>query len=642
MDGLQSLGKRSYSQVAPDTNDKSKRQKPPPLPGANSTAYRLLCPADILKSVIGKGGKVINSMRQETKAKIVVPSNVTEGEERLVIIFSTPKQNKDNNEDDDNDESAGEEEFVCPAQDGLIRVHTVIANEVLNKPSSDKKIKARLLVPKSQIGSLIGKAGNTIKQMKSDSGANIQVQRNEKLPAFALNFDELVQITGEAEAVKKGLLAVSELLHKNPPKETIPWSDMVTEAIQASVTSSAPLLPPTGLLPPGGSLLGQQGLGTSFLGVGSQLSGLGSYSSEAGNPWALTTPSFPLSSSLLSSSVTSREPVEFSLKVLCPKEKIGGVIGKGGNAIKALRQETGTNINVDKDQASEERVIVISANELPDARVSPVLEAALILQPKISPAAEKEGAIVMKLFAPSNQVGCLLGKGGSVIAEMRKKTRAHIKLYSKDERPNYVPENEELLQITGEPAVAKEALIEIVTRLRDNLFKDKDKDASAAAKVPSNLSSLSMPPTVPLTSSYQSSYAPRLDVGSGFDGARPSVGYSSIGSAQGGGIGSNPSLSAYSPLRSFTGSSLGSRGPTQMTVPADAVSHVIGRGGNNISKIRQVSGADVKVLDPLPGSLDRVIELTGTLEQVNSARRLVQAFILTGQAQEATRPGRVY
>jgi len=56
------------------------------------------------------------------------------------------------------------------------------------------------------------------------------------------------------------------------------------------------------------------------------------------------------------------------------------------------------------------------------------------------------------------------------------------------------------VQVTGEPGVAKDALIQILKRLRENIFKDKDGASNTNSVLP--LSSLSVPSAVPLSSSY--------------------------------------------------------------------------------------------------------------------------------------------
>lgn len=56
---------------------------------------------------------------------------------------------------------------------------------------------------------------------------------------------------------------------------------------------------------------------------------------------------------------------EFSLRLICPTAKIGGVIGKAGSAINQIRQETGATIKVDSSKAeADDCIISISANEV--------------------------------------------------------------------------------------------------------------------------------------------------------------------------------------------------------------------------------------------------------------------------------------
>lgn len=59
----------------------------------------------------------------------------------------------------------------------------------------------------------------------------------------------------------------------------------------------------------------------------------------------------------------------------------------------------------------------------------------------------KEQSILARLLVSSNQIGCLLGKGGSIIAEMRKLSRAHIRILGKDQIPKCALEDEEVVQV---------------------------------------------------------------------------------------------------------------------------------------------------------------------------------------------------
>jgi hypothetical protein len=60
---------------------------------------------------------------------------------------------------------------------------------------------------------------------------------------------------------------------------------------------------------------------------------------------------------------------------------------------------------------------------------------------------KKEGPATCRLIVSGNQVGCVLGKGGSIIAEMRKLSGAFIVVLSKDKIPRGVPEHDEVIQV---------------------------------------------------------------------------------------------------------------------------------------------------------------------------------------------------
>jgi poly(rC)-binding protein 2/3/4 len=67
--------------------------------------------------------------------------------------------------------------------------------------------------------------------------------------------------------------------------------------------------------------------------------------------------------------VSSLEPKahhqEISFKMICSNDRIGGVIGKGGNIVRALQSETGATINVGPSVAEcEDRLITITASEV--------------------------------------------------------------------------------------------------------------------------------------------------------------------------------------------------------------------------------------------------------------------------------------
>ncbi|AQL00903.1 hypothetical protein ZEAMMB73_Zm00001d044804 [Zea mays] len=85
-----------------------------------------------------------------------------------------------------------------------------------------------------------------------------------------------------------------------------------------------------------------------------------------------------------------------SIRILCASELIGSVIGKSGANVRRVEQQTGVRIKVqeiDKD-ASGERLITVSSNEIPTEPISPTIEALILLHDKVAgPPAIARGAL---------------------------------------------------------------------------------------------------------------------------------------------------------------------------------------------------------------------------------------------------------
>ncbi|KAL7052124.1 hypothetical protein ACKWTF_004777 [Chironomus riparius] len=69
---------------------------------------------------------------------------------------------------------------------------------------------------------------------------------------------------------------------------------------------------------------------------------------------------------------------------------------------------------------------------------------------------------------------------------------------------------------------------------------------------------------------------------------------------------------------------------TQVTIPIHLAGACIGKGGNRIRSIRNESKAYIKIDQPLPGSTDRIITITGTPKQIETAQYLLQRSVQNG------------
>lgn len=588
--------------------------------------YRILCPDEVIGSVIGKGGKVINSIRQETRAKVKVVDPYPGSKYRVITIYCFVKEKE---------EIEVEDEFynkgpLCASQDALLRVHTVVANAIAVMGDSEKKRadkyreECQILVPSSQSSNIIGKAGSTIKKLRGKTRANIKVtakDAGDPSHSCAMDFDNFVQITGEPEAVKKALFAVSAIMYKFSPREEIPLETTVAEAPSAQsiiIPSDVPIYPPGGLYPNPDPILPSRSV-PPILGAAhvSDLQGYG----DTGSTWPVYSSALPLVSGFSGASRSE----ELIVRVLCPFDKIGRVIGRAGSTIKSIRQASGARIDVDDTKADrDDCIITVIATESPDDLKSMAVEAVLLLQGKIND--EDYETVIMRLLVPSKVIGCIIGKGGSIINEIRKRTKADVRISKKD-KPKCADANDELVEVAGEVSSVRDALIQIVLRLRDDVLKEKDgghnpsvgADALYSGGASLSVSSLlsSVPPVATLAFDQRAESGSDLGVLS----SSSLYGYGTLPMGENG-YGSMPSYSS----KLYGG--LPASSTLEILIPSNAVGKVMGKGGLNLANIRKLSGAMIEISESKSSRGERVALITGTPQQKREAENLIQAFIM--------------
>lgn len=439
-------------------NGGSKRRNPGDdtyAPGPDDTVYRYLCASRKVGSIIGRGGEIAKQLRADTQAKIRIGESVPGCDERVITIFSSSRET--NTIDDGEDK-------VCPAQDALFRVHEKLTTDEgpgnEDNEEASPQVTVRLLVPSDQIGCIIGKGGHIIQGIRSDTGAQIRVLSNDNIPACAINGDELLQISGDAAVVRKALHQVSSRLHDNPSRSQ--------HLLASSLTQTYP----------GSSHLGSSST-APVVGIAPVIPTFGGYKGDVAGDWP----------SIYQPRRDESSAKEFSLRLLCAAANVGGVIGKGGGIIKQIRQESGAFIKVDSSNSGPEDdcIITVSAKEFFEDPVSPTIDAAVRLQPRCSEKTDAdsgEPSYTTRLLVSTSRIGCLIGKGGSIITEIRRSSRANIRILSKENVPKVAAEDEEMVQISGDLDVARHALVQITTRLKANFFERESSLAPFPPAIP--------------------------------------------------------------------------------------------------------------------------------------------------------------
>ncbi|KAM6268475.1 poly(rC)-binding protein 3 isoform 7-T16 [Porphyrio hochstetteri] len=278
--------------------------------GLNVTlTIRLLMHGKEVGSIIGKKGETVKKMREESGARI----NISEGNcpERIVTITGPT--------------DAIFKAFAMIAY----KFEEDITNSMSNSTATSKPpVTLRLVVPASQCGSLIGKGGSKIKEIRESTGAQVQVA-GDMLPNST---ERAVTISGTPEAIiqcVKQICVVMLEAYTIQGQYAIPHPDL-TKLHQLAMQQT-PFTP-----------LGQ------------------------------TTPAFPGEKLPLHSSEEAQNlmgqssgldasPPASTHELTIPNDLIGCIIGRQGTKINEIRQMSGAQIKIaNATEGSSERQITIT------------------------------------------------------------------------------------------------------------------------------------------------------------------------------------------------------------------------------------------------------------------------------------------
>ncbi|XP_026768369.1 poly(rC)-binding protein 3 isoform X8 [Pangasianodon hypophthalmus] len=283
--------------------------------GLNVTlTIRLLMHGKEVGSIIGKKGETVKKMREESAARI----NISEGNcpERIVTITGPT--------------------------DAIFKAFAMIAykfeediiNSMSNSPATSKPpVTLRLVVPASQCGSLIGKGGSKIKEMRESTGAQVQVA-GDMLPNST---ERAVTISGTPDAIIQCVKQICVVMLESPPKgATIPYRPK---------PASTPVIFSGGQAY---TIQGQYAIPHPDLTKLHQLA----MQQTPFTPLGQTTPAFP---------GLDASPPASTHELTIPNDLIGCIIGRQGTKINEIRQMSGAQIKIaNAMEGSSERQITIT------------------------------------------------------------------------------------------------------------------------------------------------------------------------------------------------------------------------------------------------------------------------------------------
>jgi len=139
-------------------------------------------------------------------------------------------------------------------------------------------------------------------------------------------------------------------------------------------------------------------------------------------------------------------------EVIVPRSAVGVIIGKGGEVIKRIANETGTKIQFknDEDQNANERTAVIQGSPDQITRATQMISDLIFKSGGAGGGGMGGGSQIQETFymhVPAGKTGLVIGKGGETIKQINGESGAHVEL-SRDPPPN---QNEKIFVIKGTP-----------------------------------------------------------------------------------------------------------------------------------------------------------------------------------------------
>lgn len=421
---------------------------------------KVLIPSYAAGSIIGKGGQTIVQLQKETGATIKLSKS--------------------------KDFYPGTTERVCLIQgtvEALNSVHDFIAEKVREMPQSAQKTEpvsilqpqttvnpdrvkqAKLIVPNSTAGLIIGKGGATVKAVMEQSGAWVQLSQKPE----GINLQErVVTISGEPEQNRKAVEIIVQKIQEDPQSSSclnISYSNISGPVANSNPTgspyaNSAEVMPAAAAAAAAtaSSLLGQASLagvgafpttmssfsGNDLLAITSALNTLASYGYNTNSLGLGLNPA--AASGVLAAVAASANPAAAAAANLLASYANDASTGAGHPAASLGGFTLGS-------------LAAAGATNGYLSAASPLVASSLLATEKLTEGAKD----VVEIAVPENLVGAILGKGGKTLVEYQELTGARIQISKKGE---FVPgTRNRKVTITGSPAATQAAQYLISQRI---------------------------------------------------------------------------------------------------------------------------------------------------------------------------------
>ncbi|KAB5513717.1 hypothetical protein DKX38_027623 [Salix brachista] len=383
-------------------------------------------------------------------------------------------------------------------------------------------------------------------------------------------------------------------------------------------------------------------------------------------------------------------PGDNVFRLIVPVSKVGSIIGRKGELVKKMCDETRARIRIlEGPLGISDRIVLISGKEEPEAPLSPAMDAVLRVFKRVSglspgegdstgSAAASAGSVCsIRLLVASSQAINLIGRQGSIIKSIQENTGVAVRVMAEDDLPSYATSDERIVEIHGEAMKVFKALEAVIEHLRKFLVDhsvipifEKTYNETISLEHPADaradIAQPSLHSAPAFSSGIVSDYSLSLkrdpsiyEHETQFEHKISQPGFSLYGDPGLGGLRSTGLGRATAPIvtqeNDFqipclfcndifqcdvlisrlcfgsmpnTGKLYNFPMVTQtMQVPLSYAEDIIGVAGSNIAYIRRTSKAILSIQESRGMPDEITVEIKGTSAQVQMAQQLIQEFI---------------
>uniref|UniRef100_A0A8B9L767 Poly(rC) binding protein 2 n=1 Tax=Astyanax mexicanus TaxID=7994 RepID=A0A8B9L767_ASTMX len=292
--------------------------------------------------------------------------------------------------------------------------------------------------------------------------------------------------------------------------------------------------------------------------------------------------------------------VTLTIRLLMHGKEVGSIIGKS-RSFYFPSVQSGARINISEGNCPERIITLAGPTTAIFKAFSMIIDK---LEEDISSSMSNSTAtskppVTLRIVVPASQCGSLIGKGGCKIKEIRESTGAQVQVAG-DMLPN---STERAITIAGTPL----SIIECVKQICVVMLESPPKGVTIPYR-PKPSGSPVIFAGGQLTKLHQlamqQSPFPLAPSSQGFTGK-----------------------CSHSRVLCFASGMDASAqtGSHELTIPNDLIGCIIGRQGAKINEIRQMSGAQIKIANPVEGSNDRQVTITGSPASISLAEYLINA-----------------